>query len=196
MEASGSGSPSAAAGTIGPGRLREQRQTATCPSASLGASRRQLPGMKYPHSRRSPGSVRHNSCIHQNEWADCAFCGFSRRFARFFRLRKEGIRTDCPRRGVRSFDCAPFERARGSSFGLAQGKQGKRGEDAGQYEESRAYPQGGQGWGTPLHNPERCCGILPNWFRHTAKSFEVLGPGSQPAVCAERKTLRTMRWSR
>ena len=72
-------------------------------------------------------SLPNNSCIHQNEWAHCAFCAFSRRFARFFHLRKEGIRKDWPRRGVRPFDCAPLDRARGRPFGLAQGKQGKRG---------------------------------------------------------------------
>src|SRR5713101_9259458 len=48
-------------------------------------------------------------------------------FCAFFRLRKEGIRKDWARRGVRPFDCAPLDRARGRPFGLAQGKQGKRG---------------------------------------------------------------------
>src|SRR5713101_9376627 len=51
---------------------------------------------------------------------------------------------------------------------------------------SHACRQGGQGWRTRRCDPERCCGILPNSFQHTAKSHELLGPGGQPPVCAER----------
>jgi len=156
-------------------------------------------------------SLPNNSCIHQNEWADCAFCAFSRRFARFFRLRKEGIRKDWPRKGFRLLDCAQDSQhaprtpcgTHKTSFTiyllyregaprLAQGKQGKRGEDAGLYEKFHGCLQGGQGWGTPLHNPEWCCGILPDSFQHTAKPYELLGPGGQRPVCAERKTFRRL----
>ncbi len=36
--------------------------------------------------------------------------------------------------------------------------------------------------------PEGCCGIRPTSVRHTAKSYERLGPGGQPPVCAERNS--------
>ncbi len=90
--------------------------------------------------------------------SDCAFCAFFSRFAR----RMPGLRS--PSLGGVTPSLVGPEGKFSSSLSLGCLSLRRR------------------------CDAEGCCGILPNSFRHTAKSYELIDPDGQPPVRAERKT--------